>query len=134
MSTATNCECNTPSTQQTPATDESRALQRYLSPEVNIFETKDGYVLEAELPGVTKEGLEISVEDNVMTIVGRRAPVEVKAQVLYRESANADYRRAFELDPAIDGSKIEAKLTQGVLTVNLPKSEKVKPRKVAVSD
>jgi len=108
--------------------------EHYVSPEVNIYEIKDGYVLEAELPGVNKEGLEIEVEDNTLTIVGRRVPSEVKGQALYRESTVADYRRVFELDPAIDAAKIEAKLNQGVLTLTLSKSEAVKPRKVVVND
>ena len=119
---------------ETAAQDESRAAQNYITPEVNIFETKDGYVLEAEMPGVNKEGLDIALEANTMTIVGRREPSEVKAQALYRESSAADYRRVFELDPAIDTAKIEAKINQGVLTLHLPKSEAVKPRKVVVND
>jgi HSP20 family protein len=51
---------------------------------------------------------------------------------LFRESNTADYRRVFELDPAIDTSKVSAKIEQGVLTVTLPKSERVKPRKIKV--
>lgn len=104
----------------------------YVTPEVNIFETKNGYVLEAEMPGVSKEGLEITLEGNEITLVGRRQPETLKADVLYRESRPADYRRVFELDPAIDSSKISAKIDQGVLTLQLPKTEKVKPRKIAI--
>jgi HSP20 family protein len=108
--------------------------QNFVSPEVNIFETPDGYVLEAEMPGVNKQGLDISVEASTLTIQGRREKVGLKAELLYRESVSGDYRRVFELDPAIDTARIEAKLDQGVLTVRLPKSERVKPRKVTVSD
>jgi HSP20 family protein len=57
----------------------------------------------------------------------------LKAEVLYRESRPSDYRRVFELDPAIDSSKISAKMEQGVLTLTLPKTEKVKPRKIEIS-
>lgn len=105
----------------------------YVSPDVNIFENKDGYVLEAEMPGVNKEGLEITLENNQMTIVGRRQPENLNADVLYRESRPADFRRVFELDPAIDSSKISARMDQGVLTLTLPKTEKVKPRKISIS-
>ena len=108
--------------------------QRYVSPEVNIFETPEAYVLEAELPGVAKNGLEITFETNTLTLLGRRTPTDLQADLLYRESSTADYRRVFELDPAIDTARIDAKLDQGVLTVRLPKSERVKPRKVTVSD
>jgi HSP20 family protein len=109
----------------------SRPLN-YVSPEVNIFEAKDGYVLEAEMPGVSKDGLEITLEGNEITIIGRRQPEILKAEVLYRESRPADYRRVFELDPAIDSAKISAKIDQGVLTLQLPKTEKVKPKKISV--
>ena len=104
----------------------------YVAPEVNIFETKDGYVVEAEMPGVNKEGLEITVEDNELTIIGHRNTEQLNAQPLFRERRLADYRRSFELNPAIDTSKVAAKIEQGILTVTLPKSEKVKPRKIAV--
>jgi HSP20 family protein len=104
----------------------------YIAPEVNIFETKDGYVVEAEMPGVNKEGLEITVEGNELTIVGHRNAEQVNGQTLFCERRFADYRRSFELDPAIDTSKVAAKIDQGIVTVTLPKSEKVKPRKIAV--
>src|SRR3954453_17420576 len=108
--------------------------QNFVTPEVNIFETKDGYVLEAEMPGVNKEGLEVTLEGNELTILGRRNRPELNISPLYRESSTADYRRVFELDPAIDTGKVNAQMNQGVLTLHLPKSEKVKPRKVTVSD
>ncbi len=108
--------------------------QNFVTPEVNIFETRDGYVLEAEMPGVAKNGLEITVEGNELAIVGHREKEELKAEAIYRESSTADYRRVFELDPAIDTAKIDAKIEQGLLTIRLPKSERVKPRKVTVSD
>jgi HSP20 family protein len=104
----------------------------FLSPRVNIVESKDGYVLEAEMPGVAKDGLEISLEANLLTLTGRRR-AEPAASLLYRESPTADFRRAFELDPSIDAGKISARIEQGVLTLTLPKAEKVKPRRISVS-
>jgi HSP20 family protein len=104
----------------------------FVAPEVNIFETKDGYVLEAEMPGVSKEGLEITVEGNEVTITGRRQTAPLPGEVLFRESRTADFRRVFELDPAIDTTKVKARIEQGVLTLELPKSERVKPRKITV--
>jgi len=114
--------------------NQTTELVRYITPDVNIYENADGYVLEAELPGVNREGLDITVDANELTIVGHRATAEVAGDALYRESAVADYRRAFELDPAIDTAKISAHIEQGVVTVQLPKSERVKPRKIIVSD
>ena len=105
----------------------------YLTPLANILESKDGYVLEAEMPGVNKDGLEITVENGELTIVGRRAAVEARGRELYRESRATDFRRSFELDPSIDTTKISAKIDQGVLTLSLPKAEAVKPRKITVA-
>jgi len=104
----------------------------FVSPEVNIFETKDGYVLEAEMPGVTKDGLEITVEGTEVTIVGRRQVEPLPGNSLFKEFAEADFRRTFELDPAIDTSKVSARMEQGILRLTLPKSERVKPRQIRV--
>jgi HSP20 family protein len=119
-------------TEQRPAR-QSRPEPEYVSPEVNIYETKTGYVLEAEMPGVSKDGLEITLEGSQITIVGHRQSEVVVGEPLFRERTLVDYRRLFELDPAIDTAKIAAKMSQGVLTLTLPKSEKVQPRKIAVT-
>ena len=104
----------------------------FVSAEVNIFETHDGYVLEAEMPGVNKDGLEITLDGNEITIVGHRHLAPLNGNPIFRESRDADYRRVFELDPAIDTAKISARMDQGILTLTLPKSERVKPRKITV--
>jgi HSP20 family protein len=104
----------------------------FVPPNVNIVETKDGFILEAEMPGVAKDGLDISVEDNLLTITGRRQP-DPSVNLLYRESNPVDYRRVFELDPSIETGKINARIEQGVLTLNLPKTEKVKPHRITVN-
>jgi HSP20 family protein len=96
------------------------------------FRTKDGYVLEAEMPGVNKEGLEITLEGTEITITGHRQLERLPGNALFRESNEVDYRRVFELDPAIDTSKVSARMDQGVLSLTLPKSERVKPRKISV--
>lgn len=119
--------------QREPQPTMDRAPQKqYVAPEVNIFETKDGYVLEAEMPGVSKEGLEITLEGTNMTIVGRRQAEPLPGESVFHECPLVDYRRVFELDPAIDASKVSARMEQGVLTLTLPKSEQVKPRKIKV--
>lgn len=113
--------------------DRAQATQ-FVTPDVNIYETKDGYVLEAEMPGVSKEGLEITLEGHEITLTGRRANEVVSGETLFRERQSADYRRVFDLDPAIDTARISARMNQGVLFLTLPKSEAVKPRKIAVSE
>ena len=119
-------------TAQRDHTENFNRSQEFVSPEVNICETKDGYVLEAEMPGVNKDGLEITLEGNEITIIGHRHVEPLNGEALFRESREADYRRVFELDPAIDTGKISAHMDQGVLTLTLPKSERVKPRKIKV--
>jgi len=106
----------------------------YLIPPVDIEETKDAYLLVAEMPGVGKDGLEILLDRNELTILGRRTVSAEGAEWLYRESKAADFRRVFELDPAIDSAKIDARMEAGVLTLRLPKSEQVKPRKIVVAE
>jgi HSP20 family protein len=119
-------------TLQKEARPANERVTEFVSPEVNIFETKDGYVLEAEMPGVNKDGLEITLEGNEITIVGHRHLEPLSGNPLFHESYYADYRRVFELDPAIDTAKVSARVDQGVLTLTLPKSERVKPRKITV--
>lgn len=118
--------------QKEPRTNQEHTPTQFVSPAVNISETEEGYVLQAEMPGVNKEGLEITLEGNEIVIVGHRHTEHLAGQALFRESYQTDFRRVFELDPAIDTSKISARMDQGVLTLTLPKSEKVKPRKIKV--
>jgi HSP20 family protein len=116
------------------AADQRATEVQYVLPPVNIREEKDAYVLEADMPGVKKEALEITLEGSELTIVGRRTPPTTSGDVLLREQRQADYRRVFEIDPAISAVGITAKMHQGLLTLTLPKSEQVKPRKIAVND
>ena len=103
-------------------------------PPVDIYETKDAYILCAEMAGVRKDGLEITVEGSTLSITGHRAEQQPQGAALHRESKAADYRRVFELDPTIDTAKIRARVEQGVVTVELPKAERVKPRKIKIGE
>jgi len=115
-----------------PVETEGELEREYVTPKVNISEGQDHYVVEAEFPGVNKEGLDISLDNNELTIVGRRQTY-TSGNLLYRESQTADFRRVFELDPSVDTAKISAKIEQGILTLTLPKTEQVKPRRISVS-
>ncbi len=106
----------------------------YVTPVANILETTDGYVVEVEMPGVSKDGLEVTVENGELILVGRRTEKEMPGTALYRESRTVDYRRVFDLDPSIDTSKVTARMEQGILTLTLPKAEEVKPRRIQVTD
>jgi HSP20 family protein len=107
--------------------------EQFVAPSASVVEAGDGYTLEVEMPGVNKGGLEISIENNELTIRGRRSLPTVEGTLIHRESRPENYRRTFELDPSIDADKINAKIDQGVVTLTLPKAEHVKPRKIAVS-
>lgn len=123
------------STLQTEAPKSAPASTRvaYATPRVNLHQSADGYTLEVELPGVSREGLEISVDDGQLVITGQRAPGEQSGKAVYRERTATAYRRVFDLDPSIDPEKISARLDQGLLTIGLQKADAVKPRKIEVS-
>ena len=102
-------------------------------PAVDIYETDDEYVLKADMPGVKKEELDITFEKNQLEISGKVDPALVEDEsIRYREYTLYNYNRRFTVGDGIDSQKIEAKLDDGVLTLTLPKSEKVKPRKIEV--
>jgi len=107
--------------------------EHFVTPVASVSEDGDAYQLKVEMPGVSKEGLEISVENNELSIIGRRTLPPIDGTIIHRESRREDFRRVFELDPSIDTGKIAARIDQGILTLTLPKAEQVKPRKIAVS-
>ena len=110
-----------------------QATEQFIAPAATVLENTEGYTLEVEMPGVSKENLEMWVENNELTILGRRSAPSVEGTLIHRESRPENFRRSFELDPSIDAGKISAKIEQGVVTLTLPKAEQVKPRKIAVS-
>jgi len=114
--------------------DADRAqAEQFIAPPSSVIEASNGYTLELEMPGVTKDGLDISVENNELTIIGRRSLPKVEGTLIHHESRPDNFRRTFELDPSIDADKISAKIEQGLVRLTLPKAEHVKPRKVTVS-
>jgi HSP20 family protein len=119
-------------TRETRESDRGQAEQ-FITPPASVTEIADGYTLEIEMPGVKKDGLEISVENNELTIIGRRSFPTVEGTLIHRESRPENFRRAFEIDPSIDANKISAKIDQGLVTLTLPKAEHVKPRRITVS-
>ena len=113
--------------------DADRQSEQFIAPAASVIEAGDGYTLELEMPGVNKGGLEISFENNELTIIGRRSLPPVEGTLIHHESRPEDFRRTFELDPSINAEKISAKIDQGLVTITLPKAEHVKPRKITVA-
>ena len=119
-------------TRETRESDRGQAEQ-FITPPAGVTEVADGYRLEIEMPGVKKDGLEILVENNELTIIGLRSLPAVEGTLIHHESRQENFRRVFETDPSIDADKISAKIDQGLVTLILPKAEHVKPRKITVS-
>lgn len=105
-----------------------------LKPLYELKETDEAWGLTVYLPGVAKEGLDLSVEEGVLSLRARRAWQKPEGwTALYRESADAPYALTLEHDNSVDVDKIHAELKEGVLRVSLPKAEAVKPRKITVN-
>jgi HSP20 family protein len=103
----------------------------YIAPPVDIFENENSLIVVADLPGVDKEGVEIRVEDNILTIKGNAKYTQL-ANVLRQEFTLQNYYRQFQLSDEVDQSKISAESKNGVLTITLPKAEKSKPKQIKV--
>ena len=111
--------------------EDTRSQERYVIPPVDIFETANGLVVKADLPGVAREGLEVRVDNNLLTIRGKAAHA-APGEAIYREYGLASFFRQFELNDKVDQTKISAELKHGVLTLSLPKAEEAKPRRIEV--
>lgn len=101
------------------------------TPAVDIFENHDSLVMIADMPGVDKDGVELHLEENLLTIRGQITKEELGSPLIAEYPAG-DFMRSFTLSDIIDQSKIEASMKDGVLRVVLPKAEASKPRKIAV--
>jgi HSP20 family molecular chaperone IbpA len=102
------------------------------SPRFDIWENDNELVLSGDLPGVEAESLEIRYEDKQLSILGRVVPRQTGVEYLYAEYGVGDFFRTFSVGEAIDSTKIAAELNGGVLTVHLPKTEAVKPKRIEV--
>ena len=118
--------------QNQSARKEPQNRRDFILPVANISATDNEYVVEVEMPGVDKSGLEVTVEGSELTIIGRRKSDVPKGDLCYCETPQADFRRLFELGPDVDAARIRAEMDQGVLKLHLPKSEKAKPRKIQI--
>jgi len=116
-----------------PRTPEQTFHGPVYSPAVDIFETDDRISLLADMPGVKAKDLKIDLRDSVLTLSGRvdATPPDKESSVLC-EYESGTYFRQFTLSEMIDQAKIDAKLTDGVLRLELPKLERAKPRQITV--
>lgn len=104
-----------------------------LMPPVDVIEDSTGITLFADLPGVARDGLELSVEGDTLSIEGQVSmDMPESMQASYAEVNCARYRRVFTLSKELDPDKISAELTQGVLKLRIPKAEHAQPRRIEV--
>ena len=104
------------------------------APAVDIYETSEAYVLHADLPGMTKEDIEVQVVEDQVAIRGSRKRLHPGEEKGYRryERAEGRFERSFRIKGGIDASRVEARFENGVLTVTLPKPEAAKPHHIEV--
>jgi HSP20 family protein len=110
------------------------AARRWL-PAMDLVETEDEYVLRADLPGVSEGDIELSLEDNVLTLSGeRKADHEERGEGYYRvERATGSFSRSLTLPEGVDGDAITARFDKGVLEVRIPRPQQRKPRKLQIA-
>ncbi|HEY5975408.1 MAG TPA: Hsp20/alpha crystallin family protein [Geobacteraceae bacterium] len=111
--------------------EETRSAEKYIKPAVNIIETEEGLTLTADLPGASKEDLDVNVEKGILTL---SAPVSLTmlGRAAYTEFELAPYYRQFSIPESLDHEKAKAEFVNGILTLRIPKAEVAKPRRIEV--
>ena len=117
-----------------PFQQESGSITSSWYPACDVFEDKEAVKIVAELPGVKPEDVKVSVENNVLTIRGeKKQEAEERSERVHRyERSYGSFERTFSLPSTVDAERIEAGISDGVLTVMLPKVEKARPRQIEV--
>jgi len=114
-----------------PSREETRSSEKFIKPAVNIIETEEGLTLTADIPGASKDTLDVNVEKGILTIT---APVsrEMPGNAGYTEFELASYYRQFSIPESLDHVKAKADLVNGILTLRIPRAEAAKPRKIEI--
>lgn len=113
---------------------QARAEQAFLRPPVNIYEDAGGITLQADLPGVSRERLDVQIDGNNLTVEGQ-AEINMPEgmEALYADVNATGYRRSFTLSNELQADKINAEMKDGVLTLRVPKRPEHQPRKIEVN-
>jgi len=113
--------------------DEALERESWIAPLVDIYETKDDYFLNAQMPGVKKENIKIKLEDGNLVIMGRiDYDASLNHKYALKETEIGNFYRRFKISDSVDESKVDAKLENGILNVKLPKQERVKPKTIEI--
>lgn len=119
--------------QELDKNEESTIPARYFVPPADIFEDNDALTLMMEMPGVSKDGVTIDIEDDRLSIEGKIDFAKYEGmEPVYTEYGVGHYKRAFTLSNKVDQDKITADLKDGVLQLKLPKAEAAKPRRIEI--
>jgi HSP20 family protein len=114
------------------ATDRLPVRTQY--PAIDIVEQENDFVVNVDAPGVKKEDIKITFENNILTVSGSRKPQELpeNVQVLLNEVRSGEFSRTIKFRQEVDTEKMSAELNNGVLTITLPKTEAVKAREISI--
>jgi HSP20 family protein len=120
-------------TQDTSGMQEARGQEQSMRPAADIFEDDTGITVLADMPGVSKDQLDIQIDSDSLSIVGNvKIPLPKNMDALYADVRATRYQRSFSLSRELDADNVEASLKNGVLTVRIPKREEHKPRRIEV--
>lgn len=114
-------------------TDQVTNEKPVFSPDLDILEKKEGYVVMADFPGAKPETIEVKLGGEVLTVTAKTEPVEFEGlPLIYREYGERDFETTLRLSDGVDRERIEAELKDGVLVITLPKAKALEPRKITI--
>jgi HSP20 family protein len=120
-------------TEKTRTAQGAKEAEQAIRPAVDIFEDDTGITLQADMPGVSRDRLDVRIDSDSLSIAGSvDLPVPEGMDALYADIRSTRYQRSFSLSRELDGDNIQASLNHGVLTLRIPKREEHKPRKIEV--
>ena len=115
------------------AQDVKQQEQQAILPAVDIFENESGITVQADMPGVSKDRLDVHIDSDTLSIEGRAViPMPEGMDALHADIRSTHYQRSFSLSRELDTDRIEAGLKDGVLTLRIPKREEHRPRRIEV--
>ena len=131
---AENQEVQVQQKREVDKAEESTTPTRAFLPTADIFETENALMVVLEMPGVSKDNVDINIENGLLTVEGRIDFRKYEGlRPVYSEYNVGPYRRSFRVPNQIDQDKIGAEMQDGVITLTLPKAEKAKPRRISVA-
>lgn len=116
-----------------PSSGEPTREGVYYTPAVDIFETEEKITVMADMPGVRKDSVEVDIKEGVLTISGVVEAAPERLRPVYREHETGGYLRRFTIGDKVDSERISARLDAGVLTLDLPKADRLRSRRIEVS-